>query len=95
MADLGEVGRAAPQSVTIYGGVISGTVLNGAGSPARHLIRAYDELTGQLSGGAFSSSVDGSYSISLALTYAGRKHYVTEFDPTGAYNARIFDSITI
>lgn len=95
MADLGAIGKAAPPSVIAYGGVISGIVHDAGGSPTRHLVRAYDELTGQLSGGAFSSATDGTYSINLALQYAGRKHYVAEFDPTGTQNARIFDLITI
>lgn len=95
MADLGAVGKLAPLSVVAYGGVISGIVRDSGGNPVKHLVRAYDELTGQLSGGAFSSAADGTYTINLGLSYAGRKHYVTEFDQTGAQNARIFDQITI
>lgn len=95
MADLGDIGKAAPPSVVLYGGVVSGVVHDAGGSSARHLVRAYDETTGQLSGGAFSSADDGTYTINLALLYAGKKHYVTEFDPTGTQNARIFDLITI
>ncbi len=94
MADLGAIGKRGilNGAKRCHSGIISGTVRDGAGNPVRHMVRAYDMLTGERSGGAFSDPTTGNYSIRCRLDFNGL-HFVAEFDDTGNYNARIFDRV--
>lgn len=80
MADLGAIGKLTNTSEMLNGGTISGVVHNAAGAATKHLVRAYHRETGDYSGGAYSSPVDGSYTIYTNTSKGNSKHFVIEFD---------------
>lgn len=96
MADLGNIGVLLPDSVVLYGGVISGVVLDSSASPAVRVVRGTHRKTGAASGCAISRASDGAYALYTNISYGKEKHTVTEFDnATGeSFNARVFDNIT-
>ena len=95
MADLGNIGVLLPDSVVLYGGVISGVVLDSSATPAVRIVRGTHRKTGAASGSAISQPNDGSYAIYTNILFGKEPHTVIEFDDAAgdSYNARVFDNV--
>ena len=95
MADLGAVGRLLQSIDVLYGGSISGQVLDANLQPVSHVVRGIHRKTGVASGSAISESSDGSYVIYTNIQFGKDPHTVIEFDDAvgDSYNARVFDNV--
>lgn len=95
MANLGSIGVLLPDSVVLYGGAISGVVLDSTSSPAVRTVRAIHRRTGAPSGSAMSRASDGSYTLYTNILFGKEPHTVIEFDDAAgdSYNARVFDNV--
>lgn len=95
MADLGNIGVLLPDLVVLYGGVISGVVLDSSATPAVRIVRGTHRKTGAASGCAISSPSDGSYALYTNIQFGKEPHTVIEFDDAAgdSYNARVFDNV--
>ena len=93
MADLGAVGRLLQSIDVLYGGSISGQVLDANLQPVSHVVRGIHRKTGVASGSAISESSDGSYVIYTNIQFGKTPHVVIEQTPDGSENARVFDNV--
>ena len=95
MADLGNIGRLMDDVLILYGGVISGTVLDASSQPCTRIVRGIRRKTGVASGSAISKPSDGSYTLYTSLLFGKEPHTVIEFDDAAgdSYNARVFDNV--
>lgn len=95
MADLGNIGRLMNDVLILYGGVISGTVLDASSQPCSRIVRASHRKTGASSGAAISKPSDGTYTIYTNIQFGKEPHTVIEFDDAAgdSYNARVFDNV--
>jgi len=90
MADLGAIGRDGFSSKILYGGGFTGIVKDAAGAFTQRIVRAYHRESGDYSGGAVSSPVDGTYALYTNILKGKTEHTLVELDDeTGAdYNDR-------
>jgi len=95
MANLGAIGNLVQELDVLYGGVISGVVLDSSMNPAIRLVRATHRKTGNPSGSAFSEGTYGTYAIYTNISYGKEQHTVTEYDDDAGdtHNARVFDRV--
>ena len=95
MADLGAVGRLLQSIDVLYGGSISGQVLDASSQPCARIVRANHRKTGTPSGSAISKPSDGLYTIYTNIAFGKDPHTVIEFDDAvgDSYNARVFDNV--
>ena len=95
MADLGAIGNLLPGLKVLYGGVVSGQVLDASSQPAVRVVRAINRKMGLPSGSAISNPNDGTYTIYTNIQFGKEPHTVIEFDDAAgdSYNARVFDNV--
>ena len=95
MADLGAIGNLLPGLKVLYGGVVSGQVLDASSQPCSRIVRASHRKTGASSGAAISKPSDGTYTIYTNIQFGKDPHTVIEFDDAAgdSYNARVFDNV--
>ena len=95
MADLGLIGVSSLQNPLsmLYGGQISGLVLDEVGDPAAHRVIAIHSASAQRSGGAWSSAETGNYTFFTNIQHGKTPHIVIEQTPGATQPARNFDAV--
>lgn len=85
MADLGSIGRIydVPGIVRLQGPIISGVVLDDAGTPAARAVTAIRRSTGVLDSRVVSREIDGTYELAMPPGTEGVERNVIVHDDDG------------